>query len=198
MSSVSSIGNSFQAYSSPRELLQKELASEVAAGTISSTDQTALSSALDDIDSALSAGRSNAGQSRPPSPDEMKSKIEELIAGEVSDGKLTSDQAEELKNVFANAFSGPGGPGGHGGPGGAGGPGGPGGPGGAGGPPPSDNDDDDTSSVSSSTTSSDTQIQDLMAQFLKSLQESLSQSAGYGSNGQTQSFTAALMINYQA
>jgi hypothetical protein len=99
MSSVSLIGNSFQACSSPRELLQKELASEVAAGTISSTDQTALSSALDDIDSSLKSERSSgAGQSRPPSPDEMKSKIDDLIAGEVSDGKLTSDQAEELKN----------------------------------------------------------------------------------------------------
>ena len=29
----------------------------------------------------------------PPSPDSMKSKIDSLIAGEVSDGKLTSDQA---------------------------------------------------------------------------------------------------------
>jgi hypothetical protein len=193
MSSVSLIGNSFQACSSPRELLQKELASEVAAGTISSTDQTALSSALDDIDSSLKSERSSgAGQSRPPSPDEMKSKIDDLIAGEVSDGKLTSDQAEELKNVFAKAFSG------HHGRHEAHGMGGPGGAGGAPPPPPADSQDDTTSSTSSSTSSTDSQIQELMAQFLKSLQETLSQSASYGSNGQNQSFAAALMVDYQA
>jgi len=37
--------------SSPLQQLQKELQSEVSAGTISSTDQSALSSALTDIDS---------------------------------------------------------------------------------------------------------------------------------------------------
>lgn len=189
MSSVSLIGNSFQAYSSPRELLQKELASEVAAGTISSTDQTALSSALDDIDSSLKSERSSAAGSQPPSPDQMKSKIDDLIAGEVSDGKLTSDQADELKNVLANALSGSGGPGG---PGGARGHGGP--PP----PPPADSEGDTSSSTSSSTDSTDSQIQELMAQFLKSLQETLSQSASYGSSGQSQSFAAALMVDYQA
>ena len=44
----------------------------------------------------LNAERSGAGQSRPASPDEMKSKIDELIAGEIADGKLTDEQAEEL------------------------------------------------------------------------------------------------------
>jgi hypothetical protein len=194
MSSVSLIGNSFQACSSPRELLQKELASEVAAGTISSTDQTALSSALDDIDSSLKGERSSgAGQSRPPSPDEMKSKIDDLIAGEVSDGKLTSDQAEELKNVFAKAFSG------HHGRHEAHGMGGPGGAGGAPPPPPADSQDDTTSSLlSTDQTSTDSTVQELLAQFLKSLQETLSQSSAYGSNGQNQSFAAALMVDYQA
>lgn len=183
MSSVALIGSSFQA-TSPRERLQKELTSEIAAGTINAADQTALSSALDDIDAALSAGRSSdIGASRPPSPDEMRSKIDDLIAGEVSDGTLTSDQADELKTVFANAFAS------H-----AGRPGGSGGAGGPPPPPPSDSDDSNTCSVSSS----DTQIQQLLAQFLKSLQDSASQSAGYGSNGQTQSVTAALLINYQA
>lgn len=184
MSSVSPIGNSVQAFSSPRELLQKELTSEITAGTINATDEAALSSALDDIDTALKAGRSSGASSRPPSPDEMKSKIDDLIAGEVKDGKLTSDQADELANVFANAFSG--------GPGGARGPGGP--PP----PPPAESEDDSTSSASSSTSSTDSQIQDLMAQFLKSLQETLSKSAGYGSDGQTQSFAAALLVDYQA
>ena len=66
----------------------------------------------------------SASGTQPPSPGDMQSKIDSLIAGEVSNGKLTSAQADELKNVFAKAFKG--------GPHGAGGP--PaGGPGGAGG-----------------------------------------------------------------
>ena len=57
----------------------------------------------------MQASKPTAG-SAPPSPDEMKSKINDLIAGEVSSGKLTSAQGDELKNVFANTFKG--GPGG--------------------------------------------------------------------------------------
>lgn len=190
MSSVSLIGNGFQACSSPRELLQKELLSEVAAGTINSADQTALSGALDEIDAALHAERGSTGRSRPPSPDEMQSKIDELIAGEVADGNLTDEQAEELKSLFAEAFPPPGGPGGHGGPRG---------PGEPGGPPPADSGNADTASPSSAnSTSPDSAIEELLAQFLKSLQETLSQSAGYGSDGQTRSFAAALMVDYEA
>jgi hypothetical protein len=35
----------------------------------------------------------------------MQSKIDDLIAAQVSDGNLTSDQATELKGVFAAAFA---------------------------------------------------------------------------------------------
>jgi hypothetical protein len=85
-------------------LLQNELQSEVSSGAVSANDQDALSAALDDINSTLRSQRPQPGSAR-PSPDEMKSKIDDLIAGEVQNGKLTSDQAEELKNVFAKAFS---------------------------------------------------------------------------------------------
>src|SRR5262245_61195309 len=118
MTSISSAGLASHAFTSPRESLQNELLSEVSSGTISADDQDALSAALDDIDSTLRSQRPEPGSAR-PSPDEMKSKIDDLIAGEVQNGKLTSDQAEELKNVFAKAFSHGGGPqGGPGGPGG--------------------------------------------------------------------------------
>src|SRR6476620_2258547 len=94
--------------------------------------QDALSSALSDIDSSLQAGRaSDQASGTRPAPGDLKSKIDDLINGEVSSGKLTSDQATELQGVFKTAFAnGPGDAGGPGGPGGAGGP--------PPGPPPSD------------------------------------------------------------
>src|SRR6478672_3115045 len=150
---------------SPLQKLQDELLSEVQSGAIKSSDQDALTSALTDIDSAMKASRASdqAGGTR-PSPDQLKSKIDDLIAGEVSSGKLTSDQATELQGVFKAAFAkGPGGAHGHGGHGG---------PGGAGGPPPSD-----SSSSSGDTSSSTTSIDDIMKQFLQSMQESLSASS---------------------
>jgi len=147
-----------------------------------------LTAALDSIDETLKSQRESdrAAGSGPPSPDEMKSKIDDLIAAQVSSGKLTSDQADELKNVFANAFaSGPGGPGGPGGPHGPP-PGG--GPGGAAGVQGTD----DTSDSDS------TNIQDLLASFLKTLQETMSQTQGYNANSQqSQSFSAALLIDFQ-
>jgi hypothetical protein len=164
-------------------LLQNELQSEVSSGAVSANDQDALSAALDDIDSTLRSQRPQPGSAR-PSPDEMKSKIDDLIAGEVQNGKLTSDQAEELKNVFAKAFShGPGGAGGpHGGPGGPGGPGAPGG----------------TGDASASSDSSD-QLNQILSDFLKSIQQSLSKSSTYDASGDTGSVSiSALVMNYQA
>jgi hypothetical protein len=198
MTSISAA--STNTYQSPLQKLQDELLSEVNSGAISSSDKDALSSALTDIDSAMQASRASdqAGGTR-PSPDQLKSKIDDLIAGEVSSGKLTSDQATELQGVFKAAFAK--------GPGGAGGPGGPGGPGGAGGPPPGGpppsgdaSSSDDTSSSSSSSTS----IDDILKQFLESLQESLSASSStsYGATGTTSSSSSAsfsaLLIDYQS
>ncbi len=86
---------------SPRDRLQSELTAEVAAGTISSTDENALSTALDAIDKSLSAGRaSGTSSTTPPSPDEMKQKISDLIGQQVEDGSLTADQAKALQSVF--------------------------------------------------------------------------------------------------
>jgi hypothetical protein len=174
---------------SPLDLLKKELAKEVSSGSISSADQTALTSALTDIDSALKGGASSSSSSSssstPPSPDQMKSKIDDLIQSEVSSGKLTSDQATELKNVFANAFSG--------------------GPGGAGGPPSSSDSSTSTSGSSStdsssSSSSSTSDVQDLLKKLLEALQSSNSQStSSYSSGGTTSSSTTAsksLVLDY--
>src|SRR5215475_270988 len=146
MTSISAASiNSF--HQSPLQRLQDELQSEVKSGAISSSDQDALATALTDIDTAIQAGRASdeAGGTR-PSPGDLKSKIDDLINGEVSSGKLTSDQATELQGIFKAAFAhGPGGAGGHGGHGG---------PHGAGGPPPSDDASSTDSSGDSSGTSS--------------------------------------------
>ena len=64
---------------SPLDRLKSELTKEVSAGTISSSDESALSSALDDIDSAMKSGASSASSSTPPSADEMQSKIDDII-----------------------------------------------------------------------------------------------------------------------
>ena len=198
MTSISAA--SVNTYQSPLQKLQNELLSEVNSGAIKSSDQDALTSALTDIDSALQASRaSDQASGTRPSPNDLKSKIDDLIAGEVSSGKLTSDQATELQSVFKAAFAnGPGGAGGPGGPGGAGGP----PPGGHGGPPPADDasSSDDTSSSSSSSTS----IDDILKQFLQSLQESLSASSStsYGATGTTSGSSSAsfsaLLIDYQS
>lgn len=187
MTSISAASSS--SYLSPLQQLQKELQAELTAGKITSADQDALSAALTDIDTSLRSGRaSNSAGGTRPSPDEMKSKIDDLIAAEVSSGKLTSDQATELQGVFKAAF--------------ANGPGGPGGPrgGGPGGPPPADG----PSSTDSTTDA--TSADDLLQQFLELLQDSLSASSStsYSATGSTtttagqdSSSFSALLIDYQ-
>ena len=157
-------------------------------GAVKSSDQDALAAALTDIDSAMQAGRaSDQASGTRPSPGDLKSKIDDLINGEVSSGKLTSDQATELQGIFKAAFA-------HG-PGGAGGsP-----PGGAGGPPPAD-----AASSSDDSSSSPSSIDDILKQFLQSLQEQLSDSSStsYGATGKTSSSNSAsfsaLLIDYQS
>jgi hypothetical protein len=192
MTSISAISSSN--YQSPLQKLQDELQAEINSGTIGSSDQDALSSALTDIDSSLQSSRASdsAGGTR-PSPGDLKSKIDDLIAGEVSSGKLTSDQATELQGVFKAAFAN--GPGGPGGPGGA--------HGGHGGPPPTDGAASSSDSASSSSGASS--ADDILQQFLQSLQESLSASSSTSYSATGSSSTAsnasssfsALLIDYQ-
>ena len=100
--SAASISN----FQSPLQRLQDQLQSEVNSGAISSSDQDALSSALTDIDSSIQASRaSDEASGTRPSPGDIKSKIDDLISGEVSSGKLTSDQATELQGIFKSAFA---------------------------------------------------------------------------------------------
>jgi hypothetical protein len=202
MTSISAA--SAQSYQSPLQKLQDELLSEVNSGVIGSSDKDALSSALTDIDSSLQSGRaSDQASGTKPSPDDLKSKIDDLINGEVSSGKLTSDQATQLQGIFKAALAN--GPGGADGAGGTGGPGGAGGAhghhGGHGGPPPSDSSSSTDGSNSSSTSSAD----DILQQFLQSLQDSLSASSSttYSATGSASASSnssasfSALLIDYQ-
>ena len=93
-------------------------------GQLSQTDGTAISSALGDIAGQLqtSSGASSASTGSSTSPGQFRKKINALIDGEVTSGKLTDAPAIELKGLLEP---------GKGGPGGGKGPGGPGGPGGA-------------------------------------------------------------------
>ena len=156
--------------------------SDVSAGSISSTDATVLSTALDDIDSALQGG-SDAGSTglstSSSSPTDMKGKIDSLIEGEVSKGTLASDQADELKQVFAQA--GPPGP-----------------------PPPppadasssTDSDSSSTSTDSSSGSSSSSDVQQILAELLQLLQNSQSTTTGYSASGSTtSSVSSSLVLN---
>lgn len=155
MTSISAL-SSHHHHASPLQRLQDELQTEVSSGAVSSSDQTALSSALSDIDSALqSSDASDQSSGSGSSTDAFKSGIDDLIQKEVSDGKLTDQQATELQGIFKAALShGPGGPGGAGGP-----------P--PGGPPPAN--DADSSSSGNSTV-------DLLQQFLDSLKNLLTDS----------------------
>jgi hypothetical protein len=172
-------------YQSPLQKLQEELQSEVKSGAISSSDESALSSALTDIEKALqSDGTNDRSSGSPSSPGDLQSKIDNLISGEVSSGKLTSDQATELKDVFKAAFAK--GDGGAQGPGVAGG---------------QSSTTDGTSGLSLSTVPLSGKV---LQQLLQALQNSVSSSsptsysaAGTSGNASATS-TPALLINYQS
>jgi hypothetical protein len=153
---------------SPNDRMKLALQAAVSTGSVKSTDQSALSGALDDIDAAMKSSGPSAANT---SASAMKTKVDGLIDKEVTDGKLTDDQATELKSVFADAASKMGGPKGTGGPGG---------PGGPPPPPPSDDSGDDTTTSSTDTTKS--AIEQMIA-FLKQLEQTVSSSSTYGSTG---------------
>ncbi len=151
---------------SPRDALQQTLASAIKSGSIKETDKDALSSALDSIDSSLkSQGEANRVSGKRPSPGDLKAAVSDLIDGQVQSGKLTEDQASELKDVFAKTFE-------KGGPGKAGGP----PPAGQDGPPPPPPDE-------ASSTSDTSDLKKLFEDFLKTLKEQ--KSSGYNVSGTT-------------
>jgi hypothetical protein len=182
MTAIGSVGIS--QFTSPLDLLQNALNAQVSAGTINSSDKSALSSALDDIDNALKNDQSSSGGSgASTSRTDIKTKIDNLIASEVSNGKLTSSQADELKTVFAKAFAG--GPPGDAGPGGTGSPGG------------TSSTASQDGSGTSQNSSSGSDISKLLQDFQALLQKSQG-SSGYDATGDTQSSQSSLLFSYQS
>lgn len=160
---------------SPRERLQKELESEVASGSVSSSDAAVLATALDEIDETLKADAASAASGTRPTPGDMEKKIAGLIDQQVEDGTLTSEQAEELKALFESAAP-------PHGPEGAGGGRGPGGP-----PPPQTWEEADASSAS-------LDIASLLKDFLKHLQEAKGTTTGYATDGSSTTSTPTALV----
>lgn len=75
--------------------IQSLLQKQVTSGAIPQGDQSALSSAINDIGGALKSGTPASGS--------IQDRVSGLIDNEVSSGKLTGDQASELKGLFAKA-----------------------------------------------------------------------------------------------
>jgi hypothetical protein len=91
---------------SPTNRLQSFLQTEVSSGAVPAADASALSSAITDIGNALQSSPSTSptsSTSQAASPTSMKDKIDNAINQEVQSGKLTQDQATELKKVFGDA-----------------------------------------------------------------------------------------------
>lgn len=191
---MTTIGTSVGMMSSPRAMMDKRIDAAVEAGSISATDETALETALDAIDSSLSASGSSGSTRLDPS--EMKERIDSLIADQVENGTLTEDQAATLQSFFAQGGPPPvgGDAGGEGemsidGVGSADAMRGPPPP-----PPPSgSSDDSDDDSTSTSLTSTD-QLDAIIA-FLENLRSSIA-SQTYGANSSaSDSSNAGLLVD---
>ena len=166
---------------SPNDRMKLQLQSAVSAGTVKASDQTALSSALDDIDTAIrSSGASQAGSA----PTDMKTRVDSLIDKEVTDGKLSDEQASELKELFAQAA--------------------PQGPGGPPPPPPAEAGTDSTDAVTATSdgststgttgTSDAKQLAEALMAFLKKFQEAMDSNAPYAANGSSVSSSRSSVL----
>lgn len=195
---------------SPREDMDSRISAAAQSGSISSTDQTALESALDNIDSSLASSQSSGSRLE---PSEMKNRIDSLIKDQVDNGTLTEEQASTLQSFFAKGPDGKGGSSesGTGSVEGAGGPRGGGGPQGMRGPPPpppsGDAEGSDSSSDSNSSSSSTSSSEDVddkletLISFLQNLRDNLSSSnSTYSQSGtsSSKSDTSGLVLDQLA
>lgn len=175
-SSISSNAMSMQRLS-PLAMLQKNLVSEISSGKINSSDQDALSSALQTIDDSM--GSSRAGGK--PSPEEGKARVEGMIDDMVSSGTLTDSQASELKQLFEDTFAG-----------------GPGGVQGRNGPPPPPPSEEDSGIGATEAAESTEALMQMLQELMQKLSENLSSKA-YGTNGKAATSSAsALFIDIAA
>lgn len=169
--------------------IQSLLQQQVTAGTIPSGDQSALSSAI--------SGIGNSVQSPATAGASMQTQVSSAIDSDVSSGKLTTDQATELKGLFAKAHGGGHVHHGHGG-------------GGASALDALFSDDsttdptDPTSTASSSTTSTDplasltstaSSATDRLSGFVSTLRSAVSSNSLYGAAGSTAGRLGSMLVN---
>lgn len=195
---VTTISSTTQAYTaqatshahSGKNRLADAIQKQEASGALSSTDADALTSALSSIDSSLSSSSSSSTSSSRLDPSSVKDRIDSLISDQVSSGTLTSDQASELKNLFASHgksvtsssdsdsdSDGPQGP-----------------------PPPGPPPGTDATGSSSSSTSSTSSTSDLLSAFIQQLQAAQSSGGGYAASGEsnTSQSSSALLFDFQS
>ncbi|MCJ2012809.1 hypothetical protein [Methylobacterium sp. J-076] len=206
---MTSISTATQVYTPPstsrahsgKNRMADAIQQQEASGALSSTDATALTSALGSIDSSLS-GTSTASTSGSSSgttldPSSIKDRIDSLISDQQSSGALTSDQASALKNLFAShgkSVSSSGDSDGDGG--------GPDGP--PPGPPPGGigsggSSSGDSSSVGATSGTSGTSAGDLLSTFIQQLQAAQSNGSSYAASGQTSSAqSSALLFDFKS
>lgn len=174
--------------------MAQAIAQQEQSGALSSTDATALTSALGAIDSSLQgdssansgvSGTSSSSGSDRLDPSQMKDRIDGLISDQVSSGALTSDQASELKNLFSShgtsvtsaSAGGPDGP--------------------PPGPPPAASGTSDSSATSSSSSTSSTN--DLLTAFMQQLQAAQSSASGYAASGTSATKpSSALLFDFRS
>lgn len=100
---MTTISNNRPDYSRYDTRVQNRLTADISSGKISAGDGAALGSALTDIQQQLSRSASQSSTSgASTSGSDPKTTIGSLIDGEVSSGKLTSDQAAELKSILGS------------------------------------------------------------------------------------------------
>jgi hypothetical protein len=102
--SMSAISLGTNGYSTALQLLQSELSKNGSAETPNSSVQSAATAAAAKSDASSGAVRADDSSSNSTSPDDLKAKIDALIKNEVSNGRLTADQAIKLQNVFSIAL----------------------------------------------------------------------------------------------
>ena len=95
LSAFSSLSGTLAA--APADRMQAALASAVQRGAVPVTAQTALSGALGDVAGGLQAAPPAIGTD----PSTMQARVNGLVDQEVTDGRLTTGQATELKQLFA-------------------------------------------------------------------------------------------------
>lgn len=202
MSSISSTtASQIQPAQRPAHAHKNRVASEIdsqaSAGAISSTDATALTSALSAIDTSLkSGGRATDGASAASGstatsrldPSAIKDKIDGLIADQVTNGTLTADQATTLKSLFAEGDKRDGGAVGR-----------------PSGPPPGTPPSGGASSglnldFAASDTTGTASTSDLLASFIKQLQATQTSGSGYASSGSAsaRSNASALVVDFRS